>query len=434
MPFCSRALLATFALLTRTKGTREAADPGTTAFHHPSTVHSSVDNQSEDTSSKALISFQGEQDGEERGKLKELVIALTSRLHLKSDQLRKWQNDNVDPSDILMKMREHLQPKDSLEEIALAILCRSDILALDRYFESKNMSLIRTLVLQFTDTLMVKVLVRAKQSKHGVGATNANLLLDKLMNEWNSDIRPKSFLEVFTFLDFTDTKFLHHFMIKPELDVLQDYIKLRNGVVLDTKDYFDTLTTGFGGESKFSMIMDTAFVDPVTIVKAKELQGQQFEMWEASEKSPIDIFERLEMAKDKFELFTEHPHKLRTLSEYIEKFGLTNQNGRRCDLMTTVIEGFGGDAKFALLVMKAQETEGLSMCADQILLLLFQAWEKRGITLQNLVSKMQWEDTAETGLIMGKFKMYSEGRFRHSLNLSRNVVLLKEAVYGPRSS
>uniref|UniRef100_A0AAV1TU07 RxLR effector candidate protein n=1 Tax=Peronospora matthiolae TaxID=2874970 RepID=A0AAV1TU07_9STRA len=434
MPFCSRALLATFVLLTRAKGTLEAADPGTTAFHHPGTVHSSADNQSEDASSKALISFQGEQYGEDRGKMKEMFTMLTSRLHLDSAQLRRWQNDNVDPSDILMKMREQFQSKDSLEEIALAILCGSDIPALDRYFKSKKMSLIRTLVLQFTDTRMVKVLVRAKQSEHSVGAANACVLLNGLMEEWKSGAIPKSFLEVFTYLDLTDAKPLHRFMIEPKLEVLRDYIELREGGVLDTKVYIDTLTTGFGGESKFSLIMDNALLDPHTIGKAKELQRQQFEMWKESGESPIDIFKRLEMAKDDFKLFTEHSHTLRTLNEYIKFLGSTNQNGRRYDLMTTVIEGFGGDAKFASLVMKAQKTEEFLIRANQILYLLFQVWRKRGLTSTNLVSEIKWKETTETDSVVAKFTQYLNRKFQPSPNLPRNVVLLKEAVNGLRRS
>ncbi|POM71265.1 Secreted RxLR effector peptide protein [Phytophthora palmivora] len=143
-------------------------------------------------------------------------------------------------------------------------------------YENKDVSLIRTLMTNYGDRAVAKALVDAKSVK-GTQAI-ATKLQTQQFEAWAKD--GKSVDDVFELLQLK--RLQENEVNSRALETLEGYVNVVN--VVNRKNsahesFMGTLSKGFGGDSDFAIMLETAKVSSLTNEKATKLQTKLFQHW-----------------------------------------------------------------------------------------------------------------------------------------------------------
>ncbi|POM60150.1 RxLR effector family [Phytophthora palmivora] len=160
-------------------------------------------------------------------------------------------------------------------------------------------------------------------------------------------------------------------LASPKLNILDDYVSMLNARYPDKQvSLVGTLTARYE---------EVALAKAIVLAKRSEssrdiatkLQTQQLEGWYNNQKSVGDVFSLLKIEEDG--ILSMISRKLETLDEYIKLLNEKNPD-HKTTLFRALMDGFGGEDKFALMVSRAMNIPRTSVGAYKYQNALFKRW------------------------------------------------------------
>ncbi|KUF89900.1 hypothetical protein AM588_10003287 [Phytophthora nicotianae] len=298
---------------------------------------------------------------------------------LRGEQLMDWLRTGKSVDDVFNLLK--------LKEDGYKLLHSRKLRALEDYItlynreKSTDETLVKVLATGFGgDGNLVALLEQAK--KHVRSVYKASSLDAALQTKWQSEKLPP--MNVWSRLQFSDD--VNEAISSGKLDMYYKYIsenyRKSRGSVLER--YIAKY-----GEVEVAKALVTAKGNDATRKLATRLQKQQLEGWLATKKFPDDVFVLLKI-KDDGILFT-RSRKLKTLTTYIKMYNTHKKTQDQADIFRVVINGFGGDAAFARVVVKGvtmPDSPEMFRTAQNYEDALFKGWRQSQIEPKDVITKV----------------------------------------------
>ncbi|OWZ19748.1 RxLR effector protein [Phytophthora megakarya] len=208
---------------------------------------------------------------------------------------------------------------------------------------------------------------------------------------------------------------LNDAIANPSMNILVKYVNMFNKVNKKNPDkhlsVIKTLSSRYG-EDTVAMAFLKATEDKSTNAIATRLLNQQQWGWLTSGKSADDVFKILKVSDDGSEFIGGRKYTL--LAEYVALL-VANKPAQKVNMFMTLKNGFGGDGKFAVVVLEAMKNpltrdDGMYWMGP-----LFNKWLRQDIhpsSFLTRVFKIEEKNLASAStqekLLAEKYKLYYE--------------------------
>ncbi|ETK96754.1 hypothetical protein L915_00605 [Phytophthora nicotianae] len=218
-------------------------------------------------------------------------------------------------------------------------------------YPDNTISLIGVFTARYGDDAVAKALVSAE--RHADSAPDVAELAKKLRAEQTSAWLEggKSVVDVFNSLKLQDDEFVA--LVSRKLEVLDDYIVKFNSEKNGHETLLRALTTGFGGDDDFRLILTKAKHVPATRAKAIELENLR--RWQQEQLEPKRVMKLLSLGDDVENALKSI--KLRRLDEYIIEFNRMNPSKQQT--LLGVLTKQYGEAGVAKAIVSAVKEENM---------------------------------------------------------------------------
>ncbi|KAG7390769.1 hypothetical protein PHYPSEUDO_006888 [Phytophthora pseudosyringae] len=259
-----------------------------------------------------------DEDDEERAGLGDALKTGTSKF-FESAKLKTYLLQKKTAVDVLNTFK--------LGDDVAAVLTKSNVETLKKYITMLNnkktgttISLIGTLTARYGDDAVAKAIVSAESAPEAAGL--AKQLRSELLAAWLKD--GQSVDNVFKLLKLSDDGF--EALTSRKLEILDEYIAKFNSDKGAHETLLKTLTTGFGGESKFVTILAQAKTDSGTVTMARKLEKGLLSQWGHENLQPDNVMKLLKLDNGVDNVLTSE--NLRTFQKYIAEFNTKNPNNQ----------------------------------------------------------------------------------------------------------
>ncbi|KAF4044984.1 hypothetical protein GN244_ATG02691 [Phytophthora infestans] len=268
--------------------------------------------------------------------------AVNTIKNLRKDQLSAWMNSERSVDDVfnLLKLRE--DGYKALASPKMEVL--DDYMKMVIQTKAGKETLLQTLTKGFDgEEKLARLLVRAKE--HSKSKELATALQNALVKKWieADNMTPDSVAHMLQLDRNLDA------LVNPNVHTLGAFISVYNARNPASKaSLIGRFTTQYGDDV---VALDLVYARsksakrPVAIF----MQQQQFQAWQKSKKSAVDVFKQLDITPTDFEPVVSP--KMEVLSGYINALNAANRD--KTDLITVLIHGADGEGPLARGVITA---------------------------------------------------------------------------------
>ncbi|POM60264.1 hypothetical protein PHPALM_30905 [Phytophthora palmivora] len=288
---------------------------------------------------------------------------------LRTEQLTEWMNSEKSADDVFTLLKLYDDGVLSLTSRKLEVL--EDYIKLFNRGKSSDVTLLDVLVKGFGgEQKMEKLLAIAQHNIFTVRKAQELQIALWLKNR----LQPRSVLKKLGF-----DKGVQTVLTNPNRDMLSTYISKFNDKYPNSMTSLTGVLSAYYGDIAVAKALVSAKISPNTKDIATKLQLEQIEGWMNQKKSADDVFALLNIKNDG--VLSLRSRKLDTLGEYINVFNSKNPR-KQTNLANVLSKGFGGEDKFALMVVRALRPpvpNEMLLSARKYEELLFKNWFNRDL-------------------------------------------------------
>ncbi|KAG3097116.1 hypothetical protein PI124_g15700 [Phytophthora idaei] len=312
---------------------------------------------------------------------------------LRSEQLEEWLNSQKSIDDVFQLLKLRDDGYLVLTSRKLEVL--EDYIALFNREKGIHETVLKTLTTGFGGESGFKQILRV--AKFNRFTRERTTLLEWLANK----LQPNSVLK-----ELRLDRGMKYAISDENLNSLAAFISMYNAANPNSKASLIGTLSAHYGDDVVAQALVHARTYPAVKPLAINLQQQQFQEWQKSKKSALDIFKLLKIQSQDFVALPSP--KLETVSEYIKALKATDP-GNTSDLLTVVIIGLGGDSALARAVaselkkLNARDPLAAALStAAEYELMLFKRWRKGDINPNSINSQFRVHDDA----FVGRYRAY----------------------------
>ncbi|KAI9908085.1 hypothetical protein PsorP6_002776 [Peronosclerospora sorghi] len=323
-------------------------------------------------------------------------------LQLEDHYFISMKNKNPSFDDLFQRLKLNDKPNDyqAISDGRLTLLER--FIQSKRREDSSDAVLIQTLLHGYGgDEKFVLVLDPAL--KHSDDSTwEAAFELEKkyLSILWNENL---SFDDLFHRLKMNDGPKAYVAISDGRLALLELFIKMHGHGEASDSFLIQTLVKGYGGDDKFAQVLHAAKMDGDQFLQtaAHQLKIKNFITLLDHEVSYDDLFSKLKLNDGLIKYEAVYDGRIKLLNEYIQfKSGDSSSDSA---LIQTLVKGYGGDEKFALVLFAAQKDEKTIEEAAHALEIKYFETLSREVSLQDLFKRLKAR--REDASLFGSWKL-----------------------------
>ncbi|POM76316.1 Avirulence protein (Avh) [Phytophthora palmivora] len=294
---------------------------------------------------------------------------------VKSTRFELWLIRKKSGVAVLNKLQLGNNIDDALKNTQLNTLWKYVEMFNNKYPTTK-ISVIDSLRIHYTDDVVMKALVNAKQ----VDDTKvvATKLETELFEGWMKNT--ESVDDVFTILKLHEQG--SQLFRSEKLDILENYIAFINGKKHKKESLADVLTKGFG-EKQLLSILGVAKGEALTAKKATELETK---VLLAKAEGQMKALQKLYLADDGLESVIRSKY-LDKLEKYINTLS-TRYDNKDVSLIRTLMTKYG-DRAVAKALVDAKSVKGTQAIATKLQTQQFEAWAKDGKSVDDVFELLQ---------------------------------------------